>query len=504
MMGALTFFGLNSQKNESDNQKPQKVLVEKKIAKVKKPAVQISYQTDTLQNFTSVMLYNLNNRIYRHFKKDVELYRMRLHLFVHEAWHTHNNNLKYRSLVFSPQEYRKLCIHDEISANLCSLNSLILEYQLTDDKAEFLKKYTVPRGYYSFYFNEVKKGNIDPSSSDSIMHEKDLKLRVNGIIKTWMERSYSGYSERQQRRVYSYLKRAGIHENQDIRYKKILHGMYSMGGIDFWKYADKDIEVNDISIMSSLNRIKSLPKKGKDMIDEITPYLPLIEKISDDKQRCSALQHLIISAEMKTEIKKHNYMVDNQVATILYNKIKTKYAKDETFAEFANDACLMTKKLMYMADDDLSVNNFINTVYTCNDINLNKIINDFDFDNIPYKGHLISNDYTSKYFNLLNYNPNANIEDKILLHSEAKSSKQPTPNKNNSAGGTTKPHRSEIQYLNIPNFEEPILTDNSPLVLNGLRQVFDDFYSLPQVYEISDNSAYKWKITPTKSNGREK
>ena len=401
LIGGAALFGLNSDKNSPPKQeKPvPKVIIDKPT--VKNPSVQITYQTDTLKKHSSILLYNLNNHIYRHYRKGDSSYRMRMHLFVHENWHSHNNNLNFRMKIFSPYEYRKLCIHDEISACLCSLNSLIIEYNLTDKKEEFLKYFANPNNLFSFYFKEVANGNIDPFSTNPSMIEKDRKLRVNGMINNWMRRIYKGYAGSQQRMLLNYTKRIGIHKSQDKAYKKALNHMYSMGGINFWKYVDKDIKVNDNSILNSLNKIKSLPNSGKNLVSDIQRYFPLVEKIQDDTQRHIALQHLLISAEIKTEMaksKNNNYIDNKQIATILYNKIKTRYSLDKSFTEFTETGCLSTKKTIYDVNDNESLDDFVNKVYyTKKWGNLKDMINDFEAKDVPCKLHMSIEDYMDNF-----------------------------------------------------------------------------------------------------------
>ena len=163
LLTGLTLFGTGSDSGQKEGSDPKTAKTDSIDAKpiVEKPTMNITYQTDTLERRSAILLYNLNGRIIRYYRDNDPLYRMEMYLFVHEAWHTHNLNTGFKSKhKFSPQEYRKLLVHDEISANLAALNSLILEYTFSDNKKEFLDSICADSRYFSFYFNEVAEGKI--------------------------------------------------------------------------------------------------------------------------------------------------------------------------------------------------------------------------------------------------------------------------------------------------------------------------------------------------------
>lgn len=485
MLGGFVLFGQTSDKpsaplSQSEGKaKPQTEKVVQK-AKVKNPVISIAFQTDTIDKQSSVLLYNQNGKIYRHYQEggNNSRYRMRMYLFVHEDWHSHNLKLGFKDYGgYSPQQYRNLIAHDEISANLASLNALILEYTLSDNKKEFLEKYSRPRSYFSFYFKEVKNGNIDPFSTDKQMNLKDYGLRVNGMINRWMDRSFESYAERQRQMVFGYVTKYGLHKGSNTVYRKTLENMYFMGGIDFWKFADKDIDCNDIALLDNLRKIKVFPKRDKKLIREIRNNYYAAEKVQNDAERLAAVQHIIIASEIKKEMRDKHYEVNPNIVTILYNKAKTKYLNDKTFADFAAETAIMTKKF-YIKDakNDSAFSDFIANVYNFNGENLSLKINDFDALDVPYKENK----------SLVEYNKDDNLifDSNIRMIPAATLKEAENENK---AGNMirvqdkARPRRSGVQYIEVPNFYEPILIDLNQQHKERLQQMFKDFYNLPEV-----------------------
>lgn len=501
LLGGFTLFGGvnsdNSQIPQSSEKNEQKQIIV--VPTVKNPLLRLEYQTDTLETRSSILLYNQNGKIYRHYKEGDPLYDMHLNLFVHEAWHTHNLNLGFRKYKFSPQEYRNLLIHDEITASLAALNSLILEYSFADNKKEFLQRFS-PNGYYSFYFNEVSAGRIDPLSKDSAMLAKDYSLRVNGMIKTWMNRSYPSYCGRHKRMLLNYIRICGLYKDYPKTYQKMLHDMYKIGGIDFWKYAEEDIKPKDARLIDNLAKLKSYQKDNKSAIDMIDANSYLLEKIDDDEQRTVAVQHLIMSAEIKALIKKNNFVVDDKIATILYNKVKTNHSSDKTFARFAEETSLNAKKLLRDSKkDSLSLDDFIHKVYNLDGVDLSKNITNFENYNIPYKPNKKFWDADTEMTDF----PWLVISKETIvanIRPEIKSDNHEKP-KNPTVRGSL-PRRSGIQYVTIPNFWEPILTSATPEQTKQLKQLYIDFHNSAKQNSLKDSKLQDITLEQRKKHQR--
>lgn len=476
MLGGVVLLGTISAENgkaDKDNRYAEKHL---KIQRVKNPVLRVFYRTDTIENISPILLFNDRGRIYRHYKKGDDLYRMRLYLFEHEAWHTHN--LKVKKFLFSPRQYERILVHDEISANLLALNSMILEYCFTDNKEKFLKTIHKDGSFY-FYFKEVENGNINPLSNDSSMMEKDYHLRINGMLKTWMKRSYNSYKLRHKNMIFNYIKGYGLNDDNVKNYNKAMHHMYTMGGIDFWNYVDKDIEIKEINLFDGVAKIKSFAKKDNAMMEEIKKYAPLLEKIEDDSQRIAALQHLILSSEIKAKISKNNYEIDDKIVTILYNKAMVKYAKDNTFSIFVGETQTSSNIIILNEDKKCSLEDFIAKVYNFKGIDLSRQIKDFDVYNLPYDVDKLGYDYQADDRGIVLWND----VDEMLAANVQHNDNERVAGKNKKKYLRNNSRRSGILFVDVPNFEEPILTASTPVQMEILKKTYEDFYNMPEVKE---------------------
>ena len=474
VLGALTLFGV-SRGSKPDDLEPENQNINKPT--VKKPRYRVTYTTDTIEQRSSILLYNQNGKIHRFYRDNDSMYRLKLFLFVHEAWHTHNNNLGFRKHKFSLRQYQKLLIHDEISACLAALNSLILEYSFSDDKETFLKNITKPNRFFSFYFKKVASGDIVPFSNDSNMIKKDLSLRVNGAIKTWMSKSYDSYSKRQKKMVLNYIQLNGLFNDNQKTYQKMVQGMYKIGGIDFWKYVKEDVQVSDLSLLAGLPKVASFSKKNSTAINEIKKFMPLLENIYDDKQRALAVQHLIISSEIKAKIIDKKYKVNEQTATILYNKSRLAHEGDNSFSEFVEENTILSKKLFFSGEKKaMDLNQFIKEIYNLNGFDLTEVIKNFDTNDVPYiaeksffaqsasgKNTFVWNSYDEAFFE---HEPHSDKAQIVAFQGPRTKIKL---------------RQSAPQYVDIPNFWEPILIAATPQQTEDLKNLYRDFNNQPEV-----------------------
>ncbi len=141
-----------------------------------------------------------------------------------------NSNVDY-------EQFYKLCMADEISANMAELIYLREEYIKTKDISLFDK----PNGNFTFYKEAIQKGEIDPLSSDPEKFEKDMSFIMNGTQKMWMENYAPFYASNHTFFTCCYV----LNKGQDMvpnnkEYSKQLDLMYTLGGINFNKYNNQD------------------------------------------------------------------------------------------------------------------------------------------------------------------------------------------------------------------------------------------------------------------------
>ena len=139
------------------------------------------------------------------------------------------------------EQFYKLCMADEISANMAELIYLREEYIKTKDISLFDKH----NGNFTFYKEAIQKGEIDPLSSDPKKFEKDMSLIMNGTQKMWMENYAPFYASNHTLFTCSYALNKGqdMDANNDANnkeYSRQLDLMYTLGGINFNKYNNQD------------------------------------------------------------------------------------------------------------------------------------------------------------------------------------------------------------------------------------------------------------------------
>lgn len=158
--GVLTVPSFLSREHKEQTSNPDTSTTKTENVVVKKDSVNssvrtISYFTDTLYQAKSTLMYYIPDKIVRNYVENNNGFRMQLPYFVHEDWHRHNAGSRYRyNYDYSPEEYYKLCMHDEITANISAILTARFEYLSSPDKEATIAKYE--NSYMGFYFKAVK------------------------------------------------------------------------------------------------------------------------------------------------------------------------------------------------------------------------------------------------------------------------------------------------------------------------------------------------------------
>ena len=159
---------------------------------------------------------------------------------VHEQKHRDNQMQGMHAYPVSAEQAYKLEMHDEISANIASLIALRQQYLETGDISVF-------SGYgskFRFYKEAIEKGEIHPNSDDPAEFEKEMRLIVNGTQKMWQEHYATTYLDRGVDHAAFYGDRKGKYAQYwDENYQNAMKIAYNIGGVDFTKYMDKDVEI---------------------------------------------------------------------------------------------------------------------------------------------------------------------------------------------------------------------------------------------------------------------
>jgi len=158
----------------------------------------------------------------------------------HEQKHRDNYLQGMYAYPVSLEQAYKINMHDEISAMMTEIISLREEYIRTGDIHVFDK---LPKA--EFYKKAVKNGEIKPNSPYQEDFDKEMHLIVNGSQKVWMDTwGYDFYISENSSFAVSTADIDGKYAAYwDKNYQNAMKIAYNIGGVDFTKYMDKDVEI---------------------------------------------------------------------------------------------------------------------------------------------------------------------------------------------------------------------------------------------------------------------
>ena len=229
----------------------------------------VDLQVDTIPDMTSptgAYFISGKNTITLNYKRNNEGWNKWIEgeaTLTHEQKHRDNTLKGMHAWPVSPEQAYKLEMHNEISANIAELLSLRQKYLETGDISVFDDKGTC----FHFYKNAILSGEIKPNSPYKEDFDKEMSLIVNGTSKMWQEtfapNSYvkdgvsNGVSHGDINGKY-----AKYHDQNYENGKKIA---YTIGGVDFTKYMDKDVEIPEkgkTALKDALKNGISKPQNG--------------------------------------------------------------------------------------------------------------------------------------------------------------------------------------------------------------------------------------------------
>ena len=334
----ISQLGFGCKEKAPESQKPAKVAVVPPKPVVKNPVGSSIYVVDTLDvPRGGTLLFCSGKSIVRYFVENNDSYRMRLYLFVHEQKHKDNFLKGLRSVKVSPLQYAKICMHDEISANIAALLTLRYEYLTAEDKESVIKKYE--NNEYGYYFQAVKSKKIFPEKTDSASQDAEWSFIMNETRDMWMRRYAPVYQPSIWRMVERYTRRMGepiSTKKQNKYYQKGLKIAYNIGGVDFSKYMDKDIEPQDKNF-SLLDQAVSL----KIFKNEQDWYFNAVQKHIDDlKKEGVPITYDLVSQIYFAEgvksvlsgISAEEIEKKPEVVGVYYNKISNTLSRQEDFS----------------------------------------------------------------------------------------------------------------------------------------------------------------------------
>lgn len=207
----------------------------------------VDFQVDTLSNETTTAAYFLpsDNTLTINYVEGDDRFNSwsgSTSTLMHEQKHRDNRSQGIYEYALSPEQAYKTEMNDEISANMASLVYLRDKYLKTGDISVFEED----GSRFRFYADAIKKGEINPFSNKKEDFDKEMALIANGTRDMWM-RDFSGtYVDYGVRNAKSYGEKDGKHAAYyDQNYERARKIAYTIGGVDFTQYMDKDVEIPD-------------------------------------------------------------------------------------------------------------------------------------------------------------------------------------------------------------------------------------------------------------------
>ncbi|MCQ2574816.1 MAG: hypothetical protein MJ156_01780 [Alphaproteobacteria bacterium] len=439
-----------------------------------KPIEHVSYYTDTIAEVGPTLLFYSNGNITRLYKDGESRYKMQLPYFSHENWHHHNDNLKYRYCKqLSTQEYVKLCAWDEISANLCAILTARYEYLYAQNQQAIIKNYE--KTYMSFYFNAIKSGKIKPSTSG--ITEEECKLLVNGTTNMWLKNFWPTYSDKIIKKLNTHIDIFGVKEGEHQEYTSFRDQMLTLGGVNFGNYLQKDIIIKNKTVLSieQLYKVNSFKKDWKDIAINITQFKEQLACFSPQQQK-QFIKHIVLSTKLKHilhDIQGTKTAINEPLVQNIYTVIEKNLQEDQSFLTWLNSIQVSDQSLTYY-DPKTYYKQCIKNLYTYNNTNLMNVIGE---------KHLIEpNSYQYPFMGYQRIYPEIYTSFKELV--EPQNVNTSSKYKNN-----TEHHKSDIQYIDLPDFSQPILTASNNMQKSQIKQIIRDFEDFPQVLKECDTKA---------------
>ena len=180
-------------------------------------------------------------------------------VLMHEQKHRDNRSQGIYEYALSPEQAYKTEMNDEISANMASLVYLRDKYLKTGDISVFEED----GSRFRFYTDAIKRGEINPFSNKKEDFDKEMALIANGTRDMWMRDFADTYANVGVSSANFYGEKDGKHAAYyDQNYERARKIAYTIGGVDFTQYMDKDVEIPDAGKRRILSEEKLTEELG--------------------------------------------------------------------------------------------------------------------------------------------------------------------------------------------------------------------------------------------------
>lgn len=254
-------------------------------------------------------------------------------LWIHEQKHRDNMENGIYEYPMSLEQAYKSNMHDEISATMTELLQLREEYLQTGDISIFDKE---PK--LSFYKEAIKKGEVKPGSIYKEDFDKEMSFIVNGTRDMWVNQFGSSYVDQNLYFAAAAYDASGKYaQYYDENYERAKKIAYNIGGIDFTKYMDKDVEIPNAANAKMIEDIAKSPTMQE--------YYHLTDAQVFEKSGFPPYDGSISLYEYK-QLLQHQMAVNNKFSNI-WNEEGQKYTPQGYMEYLVSDETKKEEKKLY-------------------------------------------------------------------------------------------------------------------------------------------------------------
>ena len=301
--------------------------------------------------------------------------------------------------------------------------------------------------------------------------------------------------------LHQYIEVYGLVDDSKKNYNYIRKRMYTIGGVDFSQYLKHDVLPADgkVTIAECLSNIKTMRDGGADVFKYVNNDYSLLGKVGIEKQT-EAFQHLLIAAKLKHILrnKTEEELRNNpQKIDMYYRQIMYKFKKDKTYKKYVEEFPVINEGCLINVISETEYEKIIAQIYNFKGVDLSGYIQDFTSSAVPVKSNNIL-DFKDAAFDWI-------IPFEIQVD-EAKGELTEQDNapaetaKSSYAQKHAKRRISDWQFIDVPNYSEPILTSSSPKDKEVIMKVIHNFDSIPQVLKECDTEAQRKYYDSLKKN----
>lgn len=300
------------------------------------PEVNIDFQVDTLRQnddtWAAAYFMSSANTVtsnYRIGNDSGNKYNQSDEVLLHEQKHRENAKRGLYAYPLSPEQAYKVNMHDEISATIAELVYMREKYLQTGDISVFGGKGT----FFDFYREAIEKGEINPKSPYKEDFEKDMRLIVNGTRDKWEQLFSKQYNSNSMYDAQYTSDRSGKYARyHDENYQRAKDIAYTIGGVNFSQYMDRDAEIPEIGKFDLKILNAKEGKANQDLAKELG--LPAFDGSMSLQQYQKLLHHTIA---MRNFLSEAPFGEDQYMDMICLNKVAYDGEKNGTTKKYLQE-----------------------------------------------------------------------------------------------------------------------------------------------------------------------